>query len=82
MFIHVCVQLDVVHSCMCLCAFNYVTITCTNHDVLVNNMLPVSILETEQFGNTVEDIHNISLFCCFASVSFSHSLECTYNNSQ
>ena len=24
-------------------------ITCANHDVLVNNMLPVSILVTEQF---------------------------------
>ena len=50
----------------CACAFNYVMITWTNHDVLVNNMLPVSILVTEQFDNTGENIHNMSLCCCFA----------------
>ena len=55
-------------SCVaaCVCAFNYVMITCANHAVLVNNTLPVSILVTEQFDNTAENIHNMSLFCCFA----------------
>ena len=50
-------------SCIVVCvfAFNYVIITCTNNDVLVNNMLPVSILVTEQFDDTVENIHNIAL---------------------
>ena len=28
--------------------------------------MPVSILVTEQFGNTIENSNNISLFCCFA----------------
>ena len=41
-------------------------ITCTNHDVLGNNMLPVNILILEQFDDTVANIHNSSLFCCFA----------------
>ena len=50
----------------CVCTFHYVMITCAHHDVLVSNMMPVSILVTEQFGNTVENIHKISLFCCFA----------------
>ena len=41
-------------------------ITCANHDALANNILPVSILVTEHFDNTVESTHNMSLFCCFA----------------
>ena len=61
-----CVQLDVLHSSMCVCAFNYVMITYANHDVLTNNILPVSILVTEYFDNTVESNHTMSLFCYFA----------------
>ena len=74
--LHVC---DKYMLCMCayMCAtrcvcvrarahVHYVMITCANHDVLVNNMMPVSILVTERFGNTVENIHNCSLLCCFA----------------
>ena len=58
-FIYVCVELDIVHSCMhgtCMrvCAFNYVMITCANqiNDVLENDTLPVGILVTEHFDNS------------------------------
>ena len=46
-FMHVCVQLDVVHgACMPVCAFNYVMITRASqiHDTLVNDTLPVGII--------------------------------------
>ena len=54
--------------CVCVCVFavNYVMITCANHDALANNISPVSIMVTENVDNTVESIHNMSLFCCFA----------------
>ena len=47
-------------ACVRVCEGVYVMITC------VNNILPVSILVTENVDNTVENTHNKSLFCCFA----------------
>ena len=46
-FIHVCVQLDIVYgTCMCLCAFMVRRVLSANqiHDVLVNDTLQVGIL--------------------------------------
>ena len=67
----VCVcECECVCVCVCVCAgaraLNYVMITCANHDVLANNILPVSILVIEHCYNTVENTDNMSLFCCFA----------------
>ena len=76
--VHVCVRtyvratryrawLHAWHMHACVCAFNYVMITCANqiHDVLVYDTLPVGILVTEHFEN-LENVQYMSLFRWFA----------------